>query len=74
MKIIGERMRALRESVGLSQAKLAREFGTSQSAMARYELDDATPTPELLLKYADRFDVSMDYLYGRTDNPHGEWY
>lgn len=49
-------------------------FGTSQSAMARYELDDATPTPELLLKYADRFDVSMDYLYGRTDNPHGEWY
>lgn len=28
LKIIGERMRALRESVGLSQAKLAREFGT----------------------------------------------
>ena len=74
MKILGERMRALRESIGLSQAKLAKEFGTSQSAMARYELDDATPTPELLLKYADRFDVSMDYLYGRTDNPHGEWY
>ena len=74
LKIIGERMRALRESIGLSQAKLAKEFGTSQSAMARYELDDATPTPELLLKYADRFDVSMDYLYGRTDNPHGELY
>ena len=27
-----------------------------------------------MLKYADMFDVSMDYLYGRTDNPHGMYY
>ena len=43
MKIIGERLRSLRESVRLSQAKLAKEFDVSQSALARYEIDDSTP-------------------------------
>ena len=74
MKIIGERIRALRESVRLSQTKIAKEFGTSQSGLARYELGEATPPPEILLKYADYFDVSMDYLFGRTDNPKGKLY
>ena len=55
-------MRALRETIGLSQAKPAKAFGISQSVLACYDLDDAAPTSELLLKYADRFDVSMDSL------------
>lgn len=54
--------------------KLAKEFDLSQSALARYELDEATPPPEVLLKYADYFDVSMDYIFGRTDNPKGAAY
>ena len=53
MKIIGERLRGLRESVRLSQAKLAKEFDVSQSALARYEIADSTPSPEVFLKYAD---------------------
>ena len=65
MKIIGERLRSLRESVRLSQAKLAKEFDVSQSALARYEI---------FLKYADYFDVSLDYIFGRTDDPHGMIY
>lgn len=74
MKIIGERLRGLRESVRLSQAKLAKEFDVSQSALARYEIDDSTPSPEVFLKYADYFDVSLDYIFGRTDDPHGMIY
>ena len=74
MKIIGERLRSLRESVRLSQGKLAKEFGVSQSALARYEIDDSTPSPEVFLKYADYFDVSLDYIFGRTDDPHGMIY
>lgn len=74
MKIISERMRALRESIKLSQMKLSKEFGISQPGLARYEMDDDTPPSELLLKYADYFDVSMDYIFGRTDNPHGANY
>ena len=69
MKIIGARLRSLRESVRLSQAKLAKEFDVSQSA-----LDDSTPSPEVFLKYADYFDVSLDYIFGRTDDPHGMIY
>ena len=74
MKIIGKRLRSLRESVRLSQAKLAKEFDVSQSALARYEIDDSTPSPEVFLKYADYFDVSLDYIFGRTDDPHGMIY
>ena len=74
MKIIGERLRGLRESVRLSQAKLAKEFDVSQSALARYEIDDSTPSPEGFLKYADYFDVSLDSIFGRTDDPHGMIY
>ena len=74
MKIISERMRSLRESVKLSQMKLSKEFGISQSALARYETNNATPPLELLLKYADYFDVSMDYIFGRTNDPRGATY
>lgn len=74
MKVISERMRSLRESIKISQMKLSKEFEISQSSLARYETDDTTPPPELLLKYADYFDVSMDCIFGRTDDPHGATY
>ena len=54
--------------------ELAKEFDVSQSALARYEIDDSTPSPEVFLKYADYFDVSLDYIFGRTDDPHGMIY
>ena len=44
------------------------------TALARYEIDDSTPSPEVFLKYADYFDVSLDYIFGRTDDPHGMIY
>ena len=67
MKIIGERLRSLRESVRLSQAKLAKEFDVSQSALARYEIDDSTPCPEVFLKYADYLTCRWTtFLAGRT--------
>ena len=74
LKIIGERLRTLRESVRLSQVKLAKEFGISQPSLARYETGDTITPPEVLLKFADYFDVSMDYIFGRTDNPKGTHY
>ena len=58
----------------LLSVKLAKEFDVSQSALARYEIDDSTPSPEVFLKYADYFDVSLDYIFGRTDDPHGMIY
>jgi len=74
MKVMGERLRTLRESMKLSQAKMADLLGLKQSSINRYEQGTATPTVENLRKYADYFDVSMDYIFARTDNPQGKLY
>ena len=74
MEIIAERLKALRESVGLSQNKLGKLLGLQQASINRYEHEQATPTPKVFLMYADYFDVSLDYIFGRTDNPHGAFY
>ncbi|MBQ4603119.1 MAG: helix-turn-helix transcriptional regulator, partial [Clostridia bacterium] len=71
MEIISKRLKALRESVGLSQNKLAQISGMKQSSINRYENGSATPSPENMVKLADYYDVSLDYIYGRTDNPQG---
>ena len=71
---LGKRLRVLRESVALSQAKLAPELGTTQSSINRYENGQAAPPIDLLRKYADYFDVSMDYIFARCDDPRGKLY
>ena len=74
MKELGERLRILRESVKLSQVKMAELLGVKQSSINRYEQGQSAPSLETLVKYADYFDVSMDYLFARTDNPQGKLY
>lgn len=74
MKEVAERLPSLRESVKLSQVKMAEIVGVKQSSLNRYELNQASPTFETLTRYADYFDVSMDYIFGRTDNPQGKLY
>ena len=58
MKEVAERLRFLRESVKLSQVKMAEIVGVKQSSLNRYELNQASPTFETLTRYADYFDVS----------------
>jgi len=74
MKEVANRLKQLRESVKLSQTKLCEYNGCNQSSLARYENNLATPPLELLLWYADYFDVSLDYIFGRTDAPEGKSY
>lgn len=74
MKIFGERIRALRESMNFSQVKFAETFGIGQSSVVRYEKGKASPSLELLVRIADYYDVSLDYVLGRTDNPQGKLY
>lgn len=74
MKELGERLRILRESVKLSQVKMAELLGVKQSSINRYEQGLSAPSLETLVKYADYFDVSMDYLFARTDKPQGKLY
>lgn len=74
MRELGERLRRLRESVKLSQVKMAELLGVKQSSINRYEQGQSTPSLETLVRYADYFDVSLDYLLARTDNPQGKLY
>ncbi len=70
--MLGSRLRALRESIGMSQIKLAEEIGSTQSSINHYENGQSAPPIRLMRKYADYFDVSMDYIYGRCDDPRGK--
>lgn len=74
-KIIGQRLKELRQSIKLSQAKLCIINGhMAQSSLNRYERGDNDVPNDILLWYADYFDVSLDYIFGRTDNPQGKLY
>lgn len=74
MNVCGERLRALRESMNYSQMKFAQIFDLGQSSVVRYEKGEASPPLELLVRIADYYDVSLDYIFGRTDNPQGKQY
>jgi len=74
MSTVGERIRTLREGMNLPQKKIAKLLNVSQPSINRYEHGQAFPTIELLVKYADYFDVSMDYLTCRCDEPQGKLY
>jgi transcriptional regulator with XRE-family HTH domain len=74
MQEVANKLKQLRESIKLSQMKLCALNGCQQSSLARYEIGQAVPPLKLLLWYADYFDVSMDYIFGRTDNPQGKLY
>ena len=72
-KMIGPRLKELRQSMKLSQWKMAELLCVSQSSIDRYERNTARPTAENFLVYADYFDVSLDYLIrGRSSSLPGD--
>jgi len=68
MKIFCERLKELREEKGLSRMALAKELQVSDAAIGRWERGTRIISADLLIKLADFFDVTIDYLVGRTDN------
>ena len=66
MREFAERLLELRKEKNISQAKLAKEIGVSFSVVCYWETDRAEPTAPNLVKLADYFNVSIDYLVGRT--------
>lgn len=63
------RLRDLREDHDLMQKEVAAILGIQQTVYSRYERGFQTIPVEHLLKLADYYNVSTDYLLGRTDNP-----
>ena len=64
------RLKQLRKARGISQLNLAMHLNTNQNTISRYETGEREPAINDLIKIADFFNVSVDYLLERTDNPN----
>lgn len=64
-----ERLKVCRKKDNLTQKQVAQKIGTSEQNYQRYERGSQQPTLPVLVALADCFDVSLDYLAGRSDNP-----
>ncbi|GGE16359.1 transcriptional regulator [Marinithermofilum abyssi] len=69
MNIFATRLRELRQQHGLRQSDVAKKLGITESAYGYYEQGRREPPYKSLQQLADLFDVSVDYLLGRTDIP-----
>ena len=63
------RFKELRKSKNITQLKLALDLNMNQNTISRYENGERQPSLSDLIKIADYFGVSIDYILGRTDNP-----
>lgn len=64
-----KRLRDMREDCDLSQTQLAKELGMSQTGYSKYETGENDVPTQILIKLARRYDTSVDYLLGLTNEP-----
>lgn len=62
-------LKKLRKQAGLTQISLQMKTGIEQALLSKFENGDRIPPTETLMQLADFYNVSMDYIMGRTDNP-----
>ncbi|MEW5783651.1 MAG: helix-turn-helix transcriptional regulator [Bacillota bacterium] len=65
---LGARLKKLRDEKGISQLELAKALNISNVMLSRYEKNKRSPDYETLNKLADFYDVTTDYLLGRTNS------
>lgn len=63
--MVCEKIKYLRKASGLTQSDLAKELGVSYPTISNYETGSRTGTIENLVKIADYFNISLDWLLGR---------
>ena len=68
MNTISTRLKELRKEKDVMQKDVANFLDISSSAYGFYEQGKRTPTSDIVVKLAEYFDVSTDYLLGKTDN------
>ena len=62
-------LRALRKSKGYTQVALQMKTGIEQALLSKFENGERIPPTETLLRLADFYNVSIDYILCRTENP-----
>ena len=78
MITLADRLKELRKDKGLTQKDLGDILGVGKTTISMYENGNSTPNDEIKLKICDYFDISLDYLIGKSsiknysENPHFE--
>ena len=67
--IMNNRLRALRKCRGYTQVSLQMQTGIEQALLSKFENGERVPPTETLMRLAEFYNVSIDYILGRTDNP-----
>lgn len=70
MNPLHEQFKKIRIERQLTQKQVADGIGIAEQAYQRYEYGKTVPSALVLIALADFFDVSLDYLVGRSDNPN----
>lgn len=66
---IPDRLKTLRLKTGRTQKQIADAVNVSSVSIQRFEYGTVRPSLDTIIALADYFDVSLDYLVGRSDNP-----
>ena len=69
MQSFKERLRKVRTNKNLTQVDMANLLNMSDRGYQKYEYGTSEPNISTLIALADYFDVSLDYLVGRSDDP-----
>ena len=65
----GKRLAQCRRAKNVTQKELALHLGLTERGVRRWEADEREPGISRLIELSDYFDVSIDYLVGRTNDP-----
>ena len=69
MQQLAAQFKKVRKEKGLTQKQVADGLGITEQSYQRYEYGKIVPSALVLIALADYFDVSLDYLVGRSDDP-----
>lgn len=67
---LGNKLKQIRNLNNMTQDELAKALNISKGTIGMYEINKRKPDTDMLKKIADFFNISLDYLLGRTDNPN----
>ena len=70
MLVLNENIKKLRVARGLNQVEFAKILGVSKQCVSNWENDNVMPSIEMLVKIADFFNVTTDYVLGRNEKTY----
>lgn len=73
LSILAKRLKQCRKEKGYTQGQVAIYCDITEKTYQNYELMTREPKINILIKIADLYEVSLDYLVGRTDNKNSYW-